>query len=353
MAGGRTGESSGAGSGAEAGSSSQRPGGQSPPPKRSRLEPRPQAPKFRIPQSRWRYRGPKTTPPKDPAGGRTSLEQPRPSPAPEPRAPAGFESRAPTGSKSRASAGPTPSPLTGEEQPAAGEVVATRVALARPPSGSPSASTERARKGPSPRPSPGQAPEPLPEVLRSAQEVIRRLEAAVAAEWAELEKERVALVDERGRLEEVRKLLETRVATARSTYKRSMQELAVEREALEEARDEAIAAQEKADHLGRLAAERDQASRKRASELAAREEQLARREQQVATREGAVGKREETVQSAQANLHCQADDLERGCIDLLRWEEQVALCETDADLAASTLATREEHVANQEADLTT
>ena len=68
----------------------------------------------------------------------------------------------------------------------------------------------------------------------------------------------------------------------------------MEREALEEARDEAVTAQEKTDRLGRLTAEHDQASRKRASELAAREEQLALREQQVASREEAVGKREET-----------------------------------------------------------
>ena len=119
---------------------------------------------------------------------------------------------------------------------------------------------------------------------------------------AELEEERPAPIDERGRLEEARKLLETRVATARTAYERSMQELAVEREALEEVREEAIAAQEEADRLGWLAAERDRASRKSAGELAARKEQLVRREQLVASREEAVSQREEAVWSAQADL---------------------------------------------------
>ncbi|XP_062200213.1 uncharacterized protein LOC133902903 [Phragmites australis] len=305
-AGGRTGQPSGAGSGADAGTSSQRLRGQSPSPKRRRPEPRPNTPEFQILQSRWRYHGPKSTPPKDSVGGRTSPEQPRPPPVPESRAPTSF----------------VPSPLTGEEQPASGEVVTMRVALAWPPSGSPSASAERARRGPSSRPSPGQAPEPLPEVLGSAREVIRRLEAAIAAERAKLEEERAAL------------------------------ELAVEREALEEVREEAVTAQEEADCLGRLAAEREQASRKRTGELATREERLALREQEVASREEAVGKGEEMLRSAQADLRYQANDLECGRTDVLRPEEQVTLRETDTDLASSALAAQEENVTNEEAGLT-
>ncbi|XP_062230079.1 uncharacterized protein LOC133927654 [Phragmites australis] len=173
-----------------------------------------------------------------------------------------------------------------------------------------------ARRGPSPRPSPSQAPKALPKVLGSAREVIGRLEEAVAAERAELEGERVALGDEKGRLEEARKLLETHRATARTAYERSMQELAVEWEALEEAREEAVVAQE-----------------------------------EVVSREEAVGKREEAVRSAQADLYRQADDLERGRTDVLRREEQVTLRETDADLASSALAAGEENVANQEVGL--
>ena len=102
----------------------------------------------------------------------------------------------------------------------------TRVAPARPPSGSPSASAERARRGPSPWPSSGQAPELLPEVLGSAREVIRRLEAIVVAERTKVKQERTGLVDERGRLEEARKLLETRIASARTSYEKSMREVA-------------------------------------------------------------------------------------------------------------------------------
>ena len=109
-------------------------------------------------------------------------------------------------------------------------------------------------------------------MLGSAREVIGRLEVDSATERAEIKEERAALIDERGRLEEARKLLETHVATARTAYERSMQELAVEREALEEVREEAVAAQEEADRLWHLVAERDQASKKRAGELAAREE---------------------------------------------------------------------------------
>ncbi|XP_062208966.1 uncharacterized protein LOC133910667 [Phragmites australis] len=179
-------------------------------------------------------------------------------------------------------------------------------------------------------------------MLESAREVIEWLEAAVAAERAELEKEHVALVDERGRLEEVCKLLETRMASARSAYEKSMREVALEREALEEADDEAVAAQEKAGRLERLAAERDRASRRRIGELDAREEQLARRERQrdrtnVLHREEQVALRETDVVLALSALAAR--------------EEQVTWHEADADLALSALAAQEERVANQEADL--
>ena len=58
-----------------------------------------------------------------------------------------------------------------------------------------------------------------------------------------------------------------------------MREVAEEREALEEARDEVVAAQEKASRLERVAVERDLASKKRAAELLARERQVASREE--------------------------------------------------------------------------
>jgi hypothetical protein len=59
-------------------------------------------------------------------------------------------------------------------------------------------------------------------VLGSAREVIGWLEVAVAAERAKLDKEHAALVEERGWLEEAQKLLETRIASARVSYKKSM-----------------------------------------------------------------------------------------------------------------------------------
>ncbi|XP_062232835.1 filament-like plant protein 2 [Phragmites australis] len=189
---------------------------------------------------------------------------------------------------------------------------------ARPPSGSPSASAERACTGPSPRPPSGLAPEPLLEVLESARQVIGRLEVAVVAKRAELKKECAALVDERGRLEEARKLLETRIASACTSYEKSMREVAEERETLEEAHDEAVAAQEKASRMERLMAERDQASRKRATVLLARERQN--------------------------------DELERDRADVLRWEEQVVLRETDVKIMALALDAREEQIKRREAD---
>ncbi|XP_062230060.1 uncharacterized protein LOC133927628 [Phragmites australis] len=261
---------------------------------------------------------PGRTPPKDPAGNQRQPEEPRPAPIPGSSAPAdpklralaSPEQRAPAGPEQQAPTKPFPSPPR-KERVAAGEVVTTRVAPARQPSGTPSASVERARKGPSPWPPFGQAPEPLPEVLGSAREVIGQLEVAVAAERAELDKERATLVDERGRLEEARKLLETRIASARTSYEKSMREVAEEWEALEETRDEVVAAQEKASCMKRLATERDQASRRRAAELLARERQLVSREE-------AASRREEAVRSAQADLACQNDELERGPAEVLR-----------------------------------
>ncbi|XP_062230140.1 uncharacterized protein LOC133927748 [Phragmites australis] len=366
----RTDQPSVASSGAAVGDGPRRPEGQSPPPKRRRAEPgpepKPQGPDFRIPRSRWRYRRPKTMPPKDSVGGQKPPEQPRPAPSPRPSAPTGPKQRAPAGPEQRAPADHASSPPR-KERTAAGEVVVIRAVPVRSPSGSPSASAERARRGPSPQPSSGQAPEPLPEVLGSAQEVIWRLEAAVAAERSELGQERAALVDERDRLEEARKLLKTRIASARTVYEKSMREVAEEREALEEAHDEAVVAQEKAGRLERLMAERDQGSRRRATELLAHE-------RQVVSQEEATSKREEAVRSTQANLSCQNDKLEGGHADILRREEQVVARETDvditslaldarkqqiarrevdADLASSALTTREELVAKRDADLAT
>ena len=108
-------------------------------------------------------------------------------------------------------------------------------------------------------------------MLGSTQEVNGWLEASVAAEQAELEKELATIVDERGRLEEAQKLLETHVTSARTAYEKSMREVAKEREALEEARNEAVTMEEKASRLEQLAVERDQASRRCAAELLARE----------------------------------------------------------------------------------
>ncbi|XP_062230403.1 uncharacterized protein LOC133928173 [Phragmites australis] len=212
-------------------------------------------PRAYVPQPSSSSSSPSPPPPKDPAGGQRQPEEPRPALAPrpsasvlepsapadpEPRAPASPEPRAPAGPEQQAPTDPAPSPPR-KERVAAGEVVVTRAAPAWQPSGTPSASAERARRGPCPRPPSGQAPKPLPEVLGSAREVIGRLEVAVAAERAELEKERVTLVDERGQLEEARKLLETRIASARASYEKSMCKVAKEWEALEETRDEAVA----------------------------------------------------------------------------------------------------------------
>ncbi|XP_062217721.1 uncharacterized protein LOC133917919 [Phragmites australis] len=351
-AGARTDQPPEAGSKAAAGAGSQRPEGQNPPPKRRKAEPgpKPQGPGFKIPESRWL--------PKDPAGGQRQPEEPRPAPAPgpsapipelsvpkgpEPRALVSPELRAPVGPEQPASTEPTPStPRT--ERVAAGEVVAIRAAPAQQPSGTPSTSAERARRGPSPRPPSSHAPEPLPEVLGSAREVIGRLEVAVAVERAELEKERIALVEERGRLEEVGKLLETRIASARASYERSMREVAEEREALEETPDEAVATQEKASRMERQATERDQASRRRAAELLARERQLLSREE-------AAGKREKAVRSAQADLAHQNDELERGRAEVLRQEEEVAVRETDVEITAVALDAREVQIARCEVEV--
>ncbi|XP_062193493.1 vegetative cell wall protein gp1-like [Phragmites australis] len=153
----------------EAGSTAapQRPGSQSPPPKRRKVdpEPKPQGPDFRIPESQWQYRGPKSTPPKDPAGGQRQPEEPRPAlvpgpsmPAPEPSAPADPEPRAPPCPESRAAAAPErptpsePAPSTPRsERAVAVEVVAVRAAPVWQSSGTPSASVERDRRGPSTR----------------------------------------------------------------------------------------------------------------------------------------------------------------------------------------------------------
>ena len=68
----------------------------------------------------------------------------------------------------------------------------------------------------------------------------------MAVERGELERDRAALVEERGWLEEVGQLLEARIASARATHERAIRAVAEEREALEEVRDKAIAVQEEA-----------------------------------------------------------------------------------------------------------
>ncbi|XP_062195303.1 uncharacterized protein LOC133898635 [Phragmites australis] len=81
-----------------------------------------------------------------------------------------------------------------------------------------------------------------PGCARKRPKVIERLEAAVAAERAELDRDRAVLIEVRGRLEEVGRPLEARIASACATHKRSMRAVAKEGEALEEVHDEAIAA---------------------------------------------------------------------------------------------------------------
>ncbi|XP_062224557.1 uncharacterized protein LOC133923129 [Phragmites australis] len=194
-----------------------------------------------------RGNAPGRIPPKDPAGGQRQPEELRPDPAPGPSAPAPKlsapvdpEPPAPPYPEPRAAAAPeqpAPSETTPStprlEHVAAVEVVAARAASVWRSSGTLSASIEWARRGPSTRPPSSQAPEPLPDVLGSAQKVIEWLEAAVAAERAELNRDRATLVEERGWLEEVGRLLEVRIASARITHEGSMRAVAEEREAQE------------------------------------------------------------------------------------------------------------------------
>ena len=91
-------------------------------------------------------------------------------------------------------------------------------------------------------------------------------------------------------------------------------------------------------------AERNQVLRRRTAELLTCEGQLAQHERQVASRE-------EAVRSAQVDLCHQNDELEHGCANVLRREEQVTLRETDADITSLALDAREERVASQEADI--
>ncbi|XP_062188863.1 uncharacterized protein LOC133892158 [Phragmites australis] len=173
----------------------QRPEGQSPPLKRGKADtgPKPQGLEFKILESRWQYRGPKSTPPKDAAGDQRRPEARRPAPAPEPSAPAP-EPSAPAKPKPQALPYPELRAAAAPEQPApaepalspprAGQVATVRVAPTWQQSGTPSASAERARRGLSARPSSSQAAERLPDVIGSAQKVIERLEAAVAGERA-------------------------------------------------------------------------------------------------------------------------------------------------------------------------
>ncbi|XP_062181252.1 uncharacterized protein LOC133885536 [Phragmites australis] len=151
----------------EAGSTAtpQPPGGQRPPPKRRKADPgpKPQGPDFRIPESRWQYREPKSMPPKDPAGGQRQPEElrsapvlgpsaPTPEPSalvdPEPQAPPCPEPRAAAAPEQPAPSEPAPSTLRAE-QVAAVEVVAARAALMWQLSETPSASAEKACRGPS------------------------------------------------------------------------------------------------------------------------------------------------------------------------------------------------------------
>ena len=106
-------------------------------------------------------------------------------------------------------------------------------------SGTPS-SSEEARRGPSAQSSPSQPVDPLPVVLGSAREVIRRLEAAVAGEMTQLEANHAALAAERERLVAGWRLFEARVAAARAANESERRAIEAEREALEEVRTEAV-----------------------------------------------------------------------------------------------------------------
>ncbi|XP_062217699.1 predicted GPI-anchored protein 58 [Phragmites australis] len=171
-------------------------------------------------------------PPKDPAGDQMRPEVPSPAlafepsaPTPEPSMPMELEPQGPPCPEPRAAAAPEqPAPSeptlssSRAEQAAVVEVVAARAAPTWQSSGTLSASAKRAQ-------------------------------AAVATERAELDRYRTALVEERGRLEEVGWLLEARITLARATHERSMCAVAEEREALEEVRDEAVAVQEDASRM--------------------------------------------------------------------------------------------------------
>ncbi|XP_062194646.1 uncharacterized protein LOC133897835 [Phragmites australis] len=165
----------------------------------------------------------------------------------------------------------------------------------------------------------------------------------MAVERAELEKERIALVEEMGRLEEAGKLLVTRIASARASYEKSIREVAEEQEVLEETHDEAVVAQEKASHMERFATERDQASWRRAAELLAQDRQLASWEE-------AARKREEAARATQADVACQNDELERGRAEVLRREEEVAVRKTDIEITAAALDAQEECLVWHETD---
>ena len=203
-------------------------------------------------------------------------------------------------------------------------------------SGTPSTSAERARRGPSALPSSIRAAEPLPDVLGSAREVIERLEAAVAGEWAQLEADRAALIDERERLAEVGHLLEACIAAARAAHERERHAMDAEWETLDEVREEAVAAQEEATRLG-------ETSWQRAVELLARE-------RLVQAREDAIVPRENAVEASQADLAHRKDELERSHAEVYRREEEVTIHETDVGITATALDAREEQLTRREAE---
>ena len=110
-----------------------------------------------------------------------------------------------------------------------------------------------------------------------------------------------------------------------------------EQEALEEVRDEAVAAQEVASRM-------KQASRQRPTELVARE-RLDR------AREEAIRQREKSVESTRADLARRSDELECGCAEVHRREEEVTIRETDVKITATAQDAREEQAAKWEAKL--
>ncbi|XP_062197319.1 uncharacterized protein LOC133900216 [Phragmites australis] len=266
---------------------------------------------------------------------RPPAEAPRLAPAPEPSAPepsapaelelpsalAETETQAPP-SPERVAAAVPEQPAPAESAPNASSVGWSTSSWAVPTwqfSGTLSPS-ELARRGPSAQPSPSQPADPLPVVLRSAREMIGRLEAAVAGEMTQLEADRAALTAERARLVAGWRLLEARVAAARAANEGELRALEEEQKALEGTSAEATEAV-------LATAAREERAAKWESELTAHEqalstlaERLKRVEAQVSGAAGGQGFEErlrrateelEAAETERANVKWMMEDILR------------------------------------------